>query len=832
MTFQQTIQTARQLGRAPNSPEVQAAARAEILRQQQIQQAQSAIQQQQSAEQQRRAAANAAELVKAVDTGDADKVTWTKPAAKPTAAAPATTPQAVPKTLQVNPTIKIEPQKAVLQKQSKTDSIGNLDATFGSYSPQAKLIAEGVGKTGNPVEQGLATAYLWNDDPKNVGSAAWYEKEVGKKFGVNDLKEQIKTGNPVIDILANAGQTVVRAPADFSRLVTSSGISLVGIGREAAAGDLDEAIRGTIESGVANSLINTGQTAVENPGALLGSIAVGAVMGGGLKAVSPKITVPKTQTIKAPGITIKNKTITIESPLGKTTTINKVKETKAPTTAGSPAGTMKATIVSTDKGTTAAIQKGVIKTDTGTVKRGNLQIDTGKRQLTVQKTAGTRTAVKNETVDILGRNGEIITQKKSGKATQKVSGVKVTATKTKKGTTTTKRTAQKKATATENIRISQTVNGQTRNAARRTRRTETRYAAERDGEILKTSRKGKVVKTGKTDNPTTGKKQTIREIRTATEKTNPARVKQQAQRTARKNAKADAQKARRENSDRAREEAYAARAQEIKIQNLIKRYGRKRGMEEAVKRGYVIRPGKTNGKTAATKPAQPKQSAPKQTAPKSGTPTGTAKPSGNGMVMMQKPKTGQKQTQGKKTRPATVIITGAAVKRQGVTTRLPGTTQQKTKIRVTVKPDGNVTRQTQTTQTAPQKVKPQPQETPTPAGRTLTITATAETTKPKTDTKEKQKLVVMPAVAPAVRQTQTTTRKQKPAQDEVLKKAVAVRQQTKKRVLIKTEEVKRKKNKKAPKKGKNAVRLETVNQFGWLGFDAKPPAKPKLLKLQ
>lgn len=99
----------------------------------------------------------------------------------------------------------------------------------------------------------------------------------------------------------------------------------------------------------------------------------------------------------------------------------------------------------------------------------------------------------------------------------------------------------------------------------------------------------------------------------------------------------------------------------------------------------------------------------------------------------------------------------------------------------------------------------------------------------KTDEKKKKSLVVgvtsTAAVKPSQKRTQTPPQKQKPKQTS----AVKSKRKTRARLLT-DDDYTRKKNRTAPKKTKGAIRLETVNQFGWLGLDTSPKAKPKKIK--
>ena len=916
------------LGKAPNSPEMQAAAKAEILRQQQIQQAQSAIQQQQAAEQQRRAAAKPAAAASAA-----------KPA---TTASAATTPQETVVSLQPAANIQVQASKELqelnknmvyyTQPKEKTgnpvlDAINtnfNLDNTAISYGQAQKATAERVRQTGNVVEQAIASAYLRNDDPKAVGSAAWYEETVGKALsgGRLNLNEKIETGNPVADTLANFGRGVLQVPSSFSRMVTAAGLSAVGVARELSKGNIG-IVGQTVASGTVNAAAGTVRAAVEDPAAFAGNVAGGIILSGGLKAVTPKIRGIKATTSTTPEITIKNRTVIIETPGKKITTagIKKTTITKNSITTG------KATTVEVKSKTGfAAVTKGKTHDGTTTGKTGKIDLFTKKYGVTIKNETRINNTGTVENAELISKNGAV-QQTKYTKGTEKTGNLSITGHKIEGTVHKARGTRIRKSESTTNIKISQTANGKTRTAVQRTRTSKRRKTTFKDTmkglgidgidtEILKDTKTTRRTAKAKADKIETDERLLPGEVKktptitikrgtdtitiigennsrrigtivdtkvkaTAGEKTATAtkevfrdekgtitkrnvtmtnsknntaksrgKVKEQAttakqqQKAAAKKVKETARKAYRENSEKALELSYLSRAHEIKIRNLIKQYGWKKGIEEAIKRGYIIQTGKN------TKPAQlpaPKEkpttqtrsTEPQQKPKDQGTQRRNG--SGGGLLMKEKP-AGQKTQQKTKTASGGEgkVLPGKPPEKPQVKPKVTGVTIKFRQSKTAQKPvfaTGHKPQDRTTTgngQVLIVKPKPKDQGTPEPETKPTTqdlLITTPDTTQTRPDTETKdRKLVVIPIVIP--RTPQTTTPDQKQRRKQKVKTIPITRQTNKKRLLIKDEEWKKKKSKKAPKKGKNAVRLETVNQFGWLGFDAKPPAKPKLLKLQ
>lgn len=79
--------------------------------------------------------------------------------------------------------------------------------------------------------------------------------------------------------------------------------------------------------------------------------------------------------------------------------------------------------------------------------------------------------------------------------------------------------------------------------------------------------------------------------------------------------------------------------------------------------------------------------------------------------------------------------------------------------------------------------------------------------------------------------TKPTTKGKNQQINKTKKKTQTPKTRTKKKTPVRLKEEKKKKKKVVKKvKDESALRLETVNQFGWLGLDKKPAAKPKRIK--
>lgn len=117
--------------------------------------------------------------------------------------------------------------------------------------------------------------------------------------------------------------------------------------------------------------------------------------------------------------------------------------------------------------------------------------------------------------------------------------------------------------------------------------------------------------------------------------------------------------------------------------------------------------------------------------------------------------------------------------------------------------------------------------TKTSGGTTKTATGSTTTNTTKEDVKQ----VVKSAVVFAQPAKQTTKQKEELHQKKKSKAVTATNNRRKRRVISLDESKKKKVIIPKSKKAKTAIRLETVNQFGWLGFDSKKAAKARKIKL-
>ena len=136
--------------------------------------------------------------------------------------------------------------------------------------------------------------------------------------------------------------------------------------------------------------------------------------------------------------------------------------------------------------------------------------------------------------------------------------------------------------------------------------------------------------------------------------------------------------------------------------------------------------------------------------------------------------------------------------------------------------------------TAPQmNVTPKPKPTETAVKQDAAVASTTATTTIRgTASKEKEKITPAIAVTAATIQKQKTAQTQTQKKDNRLRQTQALKKKQKKRALLIDEGKNKKKRTVRPKKNKSAIRKEVINQMGWLGYDAKAPAKPKKMTLK
>lgn len=158
-----------------------------------------------------------------------------------------------------------------------------------SYSSSMKQAAQELARSGNPIEKAAANYYLYMDDPTKKGSAKYYENLL-KKAGI-DINAKSNTGNPVGDFALDVVKGFVGSPAQTGRALAGGGLGAVLLSKTA---DSDKA--STLKSGGRNLIDSTITAAVESPGQLVGGALAGVAGVKGLGILTKKPSIP--QTIK------------------------------------------------------------------------------------------------------------------------------------------------------------------------------------------------------------------------------------------------------------------------------------------------------------------------------------------------------------------------------------------------------------------------------------------------------------------------------------------------------------------------------------------------------
>lgn len=174
-----------------------------------------------------------------------------------------------------------------------------------SYSSSMKQAAQELAKSGNPIEKAAANYYLYMDDPTKKGSAKYYENLL-KKAGI-DINAKSNTGNPVGDFALDVVKGFVGSPAQTGRALAGGGLGAVLLSKTA-----DSEKASTLKSGGRNLIDSTITAAVESPGQLVGGALAGVAGVKGLGILTKKPSIPqtiKTSDFKQTGVTNTAKTL-------------------------------------------------------------------------------------------------------------------------------------------------------------------------------------------------------------------------------------------------------------------------------------------------------------------------------------------------------------------------------------------------------------------------------------------------------------------------------------------------------------------------------------------